>query len=237
MFSLFIVGFIVRFFVESWKNKSNCFDYCVRCFFLFLFIFAFFLAPMGVTVFFNHAGNDGTCEISARIIYAIGIALSLIIRDGLIFFKEISVFRTLSKAFSVLLIVWSFFFPNWMANLLKCNDTIQNDITRDIANDLYSIRKTNDISKIKMIHYFFLSTACFNATREYPFLKRILDLKWDKPLFSGALLRYNGKFYPIIRRGKIEDIKGATKIADRMWYDLYLSGNNTLIIQIKEPSN
>jgi hypothetical protein len=162
-----------------------------------------------------------------------GIIISVILHNASRLFEKVYILRALYKFFSVVFLIWNVVFANSAGNLLNHKYSLQCDISKDIANDLYSIRKKHNISKIRVKW-----PACtfFNAfirgQKKYPILKSIIGHNWDKPIFSNILLKYNGEFYPEVK-GYLSGMEKSTKIIDRMWYALYLL-EDTLIIEIKE---
>jgi hypothetical protein len=237
--SLFIIGFIISFFVKTWKNRSNYRDCIVRGIFLTVLIFAFFLAPIGVTALFNHAGSEGSENVPPRIIYTLGIVISAIMYDSSFFFKKIYFFRSVYKIFSLIFVVWNVVFATATGNLLKQQCKLQDDISRSMAEDLYDLQKDgNTISEIKFSNYKFAAPAILRAKQEYPVLERILIPQWGNPIFSDVLSKYNGHFFPHVCDIHTEnpETKNAKKIVDRMWYTLRLLEDNTLVIEMKKPS-
>jgi hypothetical protein len=132
----------------------------------------------------------------------------------------------------MILLIWNMVFMNVAGNILNHKYLLYNDIGKDMAGDLYEIRKTTDISGVKVVNYdSVVSNAMITAMERYPILQILRD-RWDKVIFSAMLLKYNGQFFPYVRKGHPDDIRGATKTYDRMWYDLYIK-KNTLIIYLK----
>jgi hypothetical protein len=237
--SVFIIGFVISLFVETWKNRSNYLDYIARNISLSALVFAFFLAPIGVTIFFNHAGSDSLENVPLRIIYTLGIVISLAMCSSSLFFEKIYFFRIVHKIFSIIFVIWNIVFTNAAGNLLKQQCQLHDDISRNIAEDLYNLQKStnNNISAIEFLCHKFTTTAAFTAKQEYPILERILVLRWGNPLFCNALLKYNGHFLPRICNVRAKDIKtrDKKKVVDRMWYVCYLVENNTMLVEVKKP--
>jgi hypothetical protein len=228
--SIFILGFIAHFFVVCWKNKLNYRDYVVRSVFLSILIFAFFLSPIGILVFFNHAGVE--FRIPPRMLYSISIATFVVLHKASIFFEKKLILGAIRNFFSIIFLVWNVAFMNICGNLMKQKYELRNAISYSIANELCSIQKEN-ISKV-IVATCGNTNFFANAVEEYPFLKMILENGWQSPIFSSILIRHNGNFYPLVIKSSETDLpKDLVEIVDRLWYTLYFSGKDTLVIKVK----
>jgi hypothetical protein len=228
---LFIVGFLIHLLMETWKYKSSGIDFARRCLVISPLFFLFLLSPAGLTILFNHAGNYAAGEFPPRVIYSAPIVIALALEGAQPLFSKIYLLRTFSKVFAGIFLLWNISFTNLTGNLLERQFNIQNDIAKDIAEDLYNIKNHCDYRIAVKYPYPTFWPAFVGAFEEYPVLKIILGYQWHRPIFCNVLLRYNGRWYPrIFGQESISD--KAIRLADRMWYALYADGD-TLIIELK----
>jgi hypothetical protein len=230
---VFILGFIVYFLMVAWKHKANSLDFVKRSVLLGILFFFFFLSPAGITILFNHAGVTFHSWQAARMLYSIGVLVPIVLTNASLFFEKIIFLRVIYKIFAVVFLVWNMTFANLVGNLVNQKFSLQNDISKDIANDLYYIRKNHLISEIAIKYSLpFSNAALASVLKEYPILLGILGSQWCMPPICNVLLKYNDQWCPLTRPASCNDLKNNTKLVDRMWYALYTKGN-TLLIELK----
>ncbi|MDR1333975.1 MAG: glucosyltransferase domain-containing protein [Holosporaceae bacterium] len=232
LFSIFILGFIAYFFTMAWKNKSSYRDYAFRSVLLAILIFAFFLSPIGITIFFNHAGaRPDTTPL--RIIYSIVIAFFLILHRAHLFFEKKFLLEPISKFFAFVFLLWNITLTNATGNLMKQKCELQNGICSNIAEDIYSFPRKQDIKRV-LIACDYIPIFLKKALQEYPVLNKIFAHQWNRPFFSNILLKYNGEFFPFLEKHLVRVPDDAVEIVDRQWYKLYFSEKDLLIIKVKD---
>jgi hypothetical protein len=228
---VFIIGFVAHFFSKMPRSELSRKSLAVRSVFLSILIFAFFLSPIGITIFFNHAGAKSDA-VPSRIIYSIVPVIFIILHKASLFFEKKFFWEAFSKTFAIVFLVWSMVFSNVSGNLMKQKYELQNSICYDIAKDIYFFLKKQRIDKA-IVDCNFTPIFFTGVMNSYPILNKIFTYQWSRPFFSNILLKYCGNFFPFVEMDSTNIPSNLTEIADHMWYTLYYCENNTLVIKIK----
>ena len=199
--------------------------------------FAFLLAPMGLCLFMVSL-NYKMLDVVTRVMYSVGVLISLILFDNYLLFKRNNISRTFYKSVVFCFCMWLIIFSNSFNNIVSNFRILEEQVSYDIAKDISEITKTNQQISTVYIKGSVYSQAMVNFSKLYPILNKAIPELWSVTDYCRVAL-LNPKFCRQLIKGGMtvnklsfekENIEKRKLIKKHMWYDVFICENKLQFI-------
>ena len=198
---------------------------------------AFLLAPMGLCLFMVSL-NYKMLDVVTRVMYSVGVLISLILFDNYLLFKRNNISRTFYKSVVFCFCMWLIIFSNSFNNIVSNFRILEEQVSYDIAKDISEITKTNQQISTVYIKGSVYSQAMVNFSKLYPILNKAIPELWSVTDYCRVAL-LNPKFCRQLIKGGMtvnklsfekENIEKRKLIKKHMWYDVFICENKLQFI-------
>lgn len=202
-------------------------------------LLAFLLSPMGLCLLLQSL-DYSTEHVIIRMMYTVGILISLILFDNSFSLRKRKIFRTLHNCIVLCFCIWNMIFSNSLGNIISHFRILEEEVFRDIANDISEMIENNPKIQTITINGAVYSEAMTNFAKTYPIARKIIPEFWglldysrigvQNPNFGKFLLK-SKMFYQPLNFEKNNIHKKLLK--KHMWYDLFTYGDDILQIALR----
>ena len=226
---------IINTLIQTWNNTKSI----VSIITVALGIFALLLAPSGMYVFLRVVAFEGNILIMPRIIYSMGMLISLVLFKNCRLFKQIKISYIFYAGIVSVFCLWNIVFLNSATNVIHYYRILQRHVSYDIAKDLFSITNDNKNIKEVCITGAVKSQAMSNFVQLYPIIEKIVPEQWNIPdycriaLMSSNFSEQMLQFIPITKEYSANNYLNKRLIKKHMWYDLFLLDEHLLLVALK----
>ncbi len=230
IFFCILAIFTVNILIQTWNNTKSVISIGASS----LGIFIFLLAPSGLYIFLRVVAFEGNVLIMPRIIYSIGMLISLVLFNNCSLFKQFKISHIFYGFFVSVFCFWNVIFLNSATNVIHYYRILQRHVSYDIAKDLFAITNDNENIKEVCIAGVVETRAMSNFVKLYPIIERMIPEKWNIPdyariaLMSSNFAKQMPQFIPLAG-GYME----RRLIKKHMWYDVFLLDEHLLLVALK----
>lgn len=229
IFSIFTINTLI----QTANNTKSIISVIITA----LGIFAFLISPSGLYIFL--AFFEGGVLIHPRIIYSMGMLMSLVLFNNCRLFKQIKISYIFYAGIVSVFCLWNVIFLNSATNVIHYYRILQRHVSYDIAKDLFSITNDNKNIKEVCITGAVKSQAMSNFVQLYPIIEKIVPEQWNIPdycriaLMSPNFSEQMLQFIPITKEYSANNYLNKRLIKKHMWYDLFLLDEHLLLVALK----
>ena len=236
------LAIITVFFIGTVSKTVENTKSIVAASFSAIVVFFLFLCPIGLCLLVRVICFEGNESILPRILYTIGILISLILHDTYLLFKCTKYSEIFYKFLLSSIVVWNIVFSNSVGNIIRCLREVQQHVFYDISKDIFEI--TNENKKITRVCVIgsVRTQAMANFFKLYPIMERIIPEKWSVPSYS-QIVMMNSEFanmfwkhIPVCERYIESEYQSKKLLKKHMLYDLFILDNRLLLISLKEEA-
>ena len=231
-FCIFVI-FIINTLIQTTNNTKSIISVIITA----LGIIAFLISPSGLYIFL--AFFEGGVLIHPRIIYSMGMLISLVLFNNCSLFKQFKISHIFYGCFVSVFCLWNIIFLNSATNVIHYYRILQGHVSYDIAKDLFSITEDNKNIKEVCITGSVKSQAMSNFVKLYPIIEKIIPEQWNIPdycriaLMSSNFSEQMLQFIPITKEYAENNYSNKRLIKKHMWYDVFLLDEHLLLVALK----
>lgn len=231
--------FMANILIQTWNNTKSVISIGAS----FLGIFAFLLAPSGLYIFLRVVAFEGNVLIMPRIIYSMGMLISIVLFNNCRLFKQIRISHIFYGCLVSVFCLWNVVFLNSAANVVNYYRILQRHVSYDIAKDIFSITNDNENIKEVCITGSVETQAMTNFVKLYPIIEKMIPELWNIPdyarisLMSSNFAKQVLQFIPITKEYAESDYSNKRLIKKHMWYDVFLLDEHLLLVALKSEKN
>lgn len=233
--SVFALGTIAK----TAENTRSIIAACVSA----LVVCVLFLCPIGPCLLVRVICFEGNESILPRILYTVGILISLILYDTYLLFRSNKLSEIFYKFLLSCFIVWNTVFSNSAGNIIRCLREVQRHVFYDISKDVFEVTNQNKgITRVCVVGSV-RTQGMANFFKIYPIMERIIPEKWSIPSYSQIVMmnpefaKMFWKHIPVCERYIESEYRNKELIKSHMWYDLFVLDKKLLLVSLKGKSH
>lgn len=233
IFFVMLLVFILHIVIKTAVNTKSI----GSAFIAALLSFAFLLSPMGLCLFMVSLDYK-MVDVVTRIMYSVGVLISLVLFDNYSLFKRNKTLRMFYKSVIFCFCTWIIIFSNSFNNIISNFRILEEYVFYDIAKDISEITKKNKQISTIYIKGSVFSQAMENFSRLYPILNKVVPELWSMTDYCRVALM-NPKFCKQLIKGGMtanklsfekENMGKKELIKKHMWYDVFMCDNKLQFI-------
>ena len=233
IFFIMLLAFIVNAIVKTVINTKSIGSVLI----VVLLSFAFLLSPMGLCLFMVSL-NYKMLDVVTRIMYSVGVLISLVLFDNYSLFRRNNTLRIFYKSVIFCFCTWIIIFSNSFNNIISNFRILEEYVFYDIAKDISEITKKNKEISIVYIKGGIHSQAMVNFSKLYPILNKAIPELWSVTDYCRVALM-DSEFCKKLMKGGMtmnninyekENMGKKKLIKKHMWYDVFICENKLQFI-------
>ena len=231
-FCIFVI-FIINTLIQTANNTKSIISVITTA----VGILAFLISPSGLYIFL--AFFEGGVLIHPRIIYSMGMLISLVLFNNCSLFKQFKISYIFYGCFVSVFCLWNVVFLNSASNVIHYYRILQRHVSYDIAKDLFAITNDNENIKEVCIAGSVETRAMSNFVKLYPIIEKIIPEQWNiidyarTALMSSNFSEQMLQFIPITKEYAENNYSNKRLIKKHMWYDVFLLDEHLLLVALK----